>query len=84
MIQRFYEPQFGKIAINRTNINKYTLKSLRENISEVSQDVFLFNDTVEANIKYARPDATHDEVIAAARAANAHDLVWMGWSNVRH
>ena len=75
LIQRFYEPQFGKIAINRTNINKYTLKSLRENISEVSQDVFLFNDTVEANIKYARPDATHDEVIAAARAANAHDFI---------
>ena len=75
LIQRFYEPQFGKITINRTNINKYTLKSLREHISEVSQDVFLFNDSIEANIKYARQDATHDEVVAAARAANAHDFI---------
>ena len=75
LLQRFYDPQFGKIAINHTDIKKYTLKSLRQNISEVSQDVFLFNDTIEANIKYGRPDATHDEVVAAARAANAHDFI---------
>ena len=75
LIERFYDPQFGKISINRTDIKKYTLKSLRENISEVSQDVFLFNDTIEANIKYGNPNATHDEVVAAARAANAHDFI---------
>jgi len=75
LIERFYEPQSGKITINRTDIKKYTLKSLRQNIAEVSQDVFLFNDTIEENIKYGRPDATHDEVIAAARAANAHDFI---------
>ena len=75
LIQRFYDPQSGKISINRTDIKKYTLKSLRENISEVSQDVFLFNDTIEANIKYSNPNATHDEVVAAARAANAHDFI---------
>jgi len=75
LLQRFYDPQSGKIAINRTDIKNYTLKSLRQNISEVSQDVFLFNDTIEANIKYGRPDATHEEVVAAARAANAHDFI---------
>lgn len=75
LMMRFYEPQSGKITINRTDIKKYTLKSLRQNISEVSQDVFLFNDTIEANIKYGRPDATHDEVVAAARAANADDFI---------
>ena len=75
LMQRFYEPQSGKITINRTDIKKYTLKSLRQNISEVSQDVFLFNDTIEANIKYGKPNATHEEVIAAARAANAHDFI---------
>ena len=75
LLQRFYDPQSGKIAINRSDIKNYTLKSLRQSISEVSQDVFLFNDTIEANIKYGRPDATHEEVIAAARAANAHDFI---------
>ena len=75
LMLRFYEPQSGKITINRTDIKNYTLKSLRENISEVSQDVFLFNDTIEANIKYGNPKATHDEVVAAARAANAHGFI---------
>ena len=75
LMQRFYEPQSGKIVINNTDIKKYTLKSLRQNISEVSQDVFLFNDTIEQNIKYGRPNATHAQVVAAARAANAHDFI---------
>jgi ABC-type multidrug transport system fused ATPase/permease subunit len=75
LIQRFYDPQSGKITINRTDIKKYTLHSLRKSISEVSQDVFLFNDSIEENIKYGRPDATHEEVVAAARAANAHDFI---------
>ena len=75
LLERFYEPQTGLIAINGRDIRKYTLDSLRRNISEVSQDVFLFNDTIEANIKYGAPNATHEEVIAAARAANAHDFI---------
>lgn len=75
LLQRFYDPKQGKITINRTDIRKYTLKSLRQHISEVSQDVFLFNDTVEENIKYGSPNATHDQVVAAARAANAHDFI---------
>ena len=75
LIERFYDPQNGLVAINGRDIRKYTLESLRQNISEVSQDVFLFNDTIEANIKYGAPNATHDMVIAAARAANAHDFI---------
>ena len=75
LIERFYDPDEGMIAINGTDIKKYTLNSLRQNISEVSQDVFLFNDTIEANIKYGAPNASHDAVVAAARAANAHDFI---------
>lgn len=75
LIERFYEPQKGKIEINNTDIRKFTLKSLRENIAEVSQDVFLFNGTIEENIKYGAPNATHKQVEAAAKAANAHDFI---------
>lgn len=75
LIERFYEPQKGKVEINNTDIRKYTLHSLRENIAEVSQDVFLFNGTIEDNIKYGAPDATTEQVIAAAKAANAHDFI---------
>lgn len=75
LLERFYEPQRGKITINNSDIRKYTLKSLRQHIAEVSQDVFLFNGTIEENIKYGAPDATHEQVVAAARAANAHDFI---------
>lgn len=75
LLERFYDPQHGKITINKTDIKKYTLKSLRENIAEVSQSVFLFNGTIEENIKYGNPNATHDMVVAAAQAANADDFI---------
>lgn len=75
LIERFYDPQRGHIEINNTDIHKYTLRSLRNNIAEVSQDVFLFNGTIEDNIKYGAPNATPDQVMAAARAANAHDFI---------
>lgn len=75
LLERFYDPQSGKITINRTDIKKYTLKSLRENIAEVSQSVFLFNGTIEDNIKYGRPNASHADVVAAARAANAEEFI---------
>ena len=75
LLERFYEPQIGKITINKTDIKKYTLKSLRENIAEVSQSVFLFNGSIDENIKYGRPDATHKEVVAAAVAANADGFI---------
>lgn len=75
LIERFYEPQKGKVEINSTDIRKYTLHSLRKNIAEVSQDVFLFNGTIEDNIKYGAPNATPEQVEAAAKAANAHEFI---------
>lgn len=75
LLERFYDPQLGKVTINKTDIRKYTLKSLRSSIAEVSQSVFLFNGTIEDNIKYGNPNASHDDVVAAARAANADEFI---------
>ena len=75
LLQRFYEPQFGKITINKKDIRKYTMQALRENIAEVSQNVFLFNASIAENIKYGNPNATMEQIVAAARAANAHDFI---------
>ncbi|MDR0967909.1 MAG: ABC transporter ATP-binding protein/permease [Rickettsiales bacterium] len=75
LLERFYEPNRGKILINGTDIKKLTLNSLRKNIAEVSQDVFLFNGSVMDNIKYGAPNATKKQVEAAARAANAHNFI---------
>ncbi len=75
LLERFYDPQHGHVDINGTNIKKYTLASLRRNIAEVSQDVFLFNGTIADNIKYGAPNATKEQVEAAARAANAHEFI---------
>ncbi len=75
LIERFYDPQKGKVEINKTDIKKFTLRSLRQNIAEVSQDVFLFNGTIEENIKYGTPNATPEQIEAAAKAANAHNFI---------
>ena len=73
LISRFYEPTSGRILIDGKDIRDVTVESLRRNISPVLQDTFLFNGTVEENISYARPDASHEEVVAAAKAANVYD-----------
>lgn len=75
LLERFYDPQSGHIKINNEDIRKFTLSSLRNNIAEVSQDVFLFNGTIEENIKYGAENATHEMVVAAARAANASEFI---------
>lgn len=75
LLMRFYDPQTGRITINKTDIKKYTLKSLRDNIADVSQSVFLFNGTIADNIKYGCPNATDKMVIAAAQAANADEFI---------
>jgi ABC-type multidrug transport system fused ATPase/permease subunit len=75
LIPRFYDPNSGSILIDGIDIRKITLSSLRRQISFVSQDVFLFNGTVRENILYGRQDAADDEVIAAAKAANAHEFI---------
>jgi len=73
LISRFYDPVDGEILVDGNNIKDVKLESLRKNISPVLQDTFLFHGTVAENIGYAKPDATKDEIIAAAKAANIHE-----------
>jgi ATP-binding cassette subfamily B protein/subfamily B ATP-binding cassette protein MsbA len=75
LIPRFYDPQEGDIYIDGLNIKNITQSSLRRQISIVSQDVFLFNGTVRENILYGRQDATEEEIVAAAKMANAHEFI---------
>ncbi|MBQ8742152.1 MAG: ATP-binding cassette domain-containing protein [Clostridia bacterium] len=75
LITRMYDVISGSIYIDGHEIKKIDLNSLRRNIAIVSQDIHLFRGTIAENIKYARTDATKEEVIAAARAANAHDFI---------
>ena len=75
LIPRFYEPSEGEITIDNININSVTQKSLRKQIGIVQQDVYLFAGTVLENIRYGRPEATFDEVVDAAKRANAHDFI---------
>jgi len=73
LISRFYEPSSGFILIDGHDIRGVTLESLRRNISPVLQDTFLFNGSIAENIGYAVPDASMDEIITAAKAANIHE-----------
>lgn len=75
LIPRFYEVTKGSISIDGKDIRDVTLKSLRQNIGIVQQDVYLFAGTIYDNIIYGRPDATREEVIEAAKLANAHDFI---------
>ncbi len=75
LICRFYDLQEGSILIDGHNIRDVGLKSLREQIGVVLQDPFLFNGTVAENIAYGKPEASMDEIVAAAAAANAHDFI---------
>ena len=73
LISRFYEPNEGSILIDRHDISGVTLESLRRNISPVLQDTFLFNGTIAENIGYAVPEATMEEIMDSAKAANIHE-----------
>jgi len=75
LIMRMYDPNSGKVLLDGQDISHATLASLREKIAYVSQDTFLFAGTIMHNIRLGRQDATDDEVIAAAKAANAHDFI---------
>ena len=75
LICRFYDPNQGKIMIDGHDLRRIKLSSLRQQVAVVLQDSFLFNSSVVENILYGKPDATRDELIQAAKAANAHDFI---------
>ncbi|MBE5962384.1 MAG: ABC transporter ATP-binding protein [Lachnospiraceae bacterium] len=75
LIPRFYEASNGTITIDGIDIKKITLQSLRQNIGIVQQDVYLFAGTVADNIRYGKPGCTMEEVIEAAKNANAHEFI---------
>ena len=75
LIARFYDPQAGSITVGGHDLREFTCDSLLTNISMVFQNVYLFNDTIRANICFGKPDATEAEMIAAAKKARCHDFI---------
>jgi subfamily B ATP-binding cassette protein MsbA len=75
LIPRFYDPEAGRITLNGMDVRETTLAELRAKIALVTQEPFLFDDTIRANIAYARPGATQAEIEAAAEAAAAHEFI---------
>lgn len=75
LIARFWDIDKGKISIGGYDIKEYSLESLMRQISMVFQNVYLFQDTIENNIKFAKPDATHEEVVEAAKKACCHEFI---------
>ena len=75
LLSRFYDPQGGRILLDGHDLRDLSLKSLRENVSLVLQEPFLFPLSVADNIAFGRPGATRQEIVAAARAAHAHDFI---------
>jgi subfamily B ATP-binding cassette protein MsbA len=75
LIPRFYDPGSGQVLIDGTDIKSVTLRSLRQQIGMVTQEVVTFNDTIAANIAYGKPDATREQIIEAAKAAYAHEFI---------
>ncbi|HLG50421.1 MAG TPA: ATP-binding cassette domain-containing protein, partial [Chloroflexota bacterium] len=75
LIPRFYDPSAGRVLIDGIDVRDVTLDSLRRQIGIVMQDTILFSGTIRENIAYGRPDASLDEVVAAARVAQAHEFI---------
>ena len=75
LLLRFHDPESGAIEFDGVDARKLSRKSLRELSAVVTQEPFLFDTTILENIRYGRPEASHDEIIAAARAANAHEFI---------
>ena len=75
LLSRFYDPTSGRVTLDGVDLRDFRISDLRMLIGAVQQETLLFNDTIEENIKYGSPDATHDEVVAAAKMANAHDFI---------
>ena len=75
LLSRFYDPTSGAVLLDDKFITAYNVQSVRRQIGIVMQDSILFSGSIAENIRYGRPGATHDEIIAAAKAANAHDFI---------
>ena len=75
LVPRLYDVTRGAVSVDGVDVRDVTLRSLAENIGVVTQETYLFHDTIEANLRYARPEATHDEIEQAAKAANIHDFI---------
>ena len=75
LLPRFYDVTGGKITVDGHDIRSLTLKSLRSQIGVVQQDVYLFSGSIRENIAYGKPDASEEEIIAAAKQANIHDFI---------
>ncbi|WP_308653684.1 ABC transporter ATP-binding protein [uncultured Alistipes sp.] len=75
LLPRFYDPTSGEILIDGISLRDYTQESIRAHMSVVAQDTVLFNDTIEGNIAMGRPSATHEEIVEAAKVANADSFI---------
>ena len=75
LLARFYDPQQGAVTIDGTDLRDVAIPDLRRLVGAVMQETLLFNDTIEENIRYGTPNATHEQVVAAAKMANAHDFI---------
>ena len=75
LLARFYDPQGGSITLGGHDLREFTCDSLLRNLSIVFQNVYLFHDTVRANLLFGKPDATEEEMIAAAKKARCHDFI---------
>jgi len=75
LLARFYDPVEGKVTMDGVDIRDMKVSDLRRLVGVVTQEAILFNDTIEENIRYGSPKATHEEVVAAAKLANAHDFI---------
>ena len=75
LMARFWDVDSGAVKLGGIDVKDYALDSLMRNFSMVFQRVYLFNDSIENNIKFGKPDATHEEVVAAAKAARCHDFI---------
>src|SRR5204863_4217721 len=75
LVPRFHDVTYGELLIDAINIKEYSLNSLRSQMSIVTQEPILFNDSISNNIKLGKEDATDEEVIQAAKVANAHNFI---------
>ena len=75
LLARFYDPTAGRISIDGIDLRDVKVADLRKLVGAVTQEALLFNESIEDNIRYGTPDATHEQIVAAAKLANAHDFI---------